>query len=343
MTVEKVSSILSNYTVPTFQRPIDKDHINNIADSLLKIQDSGAEPRLTGCLIIVVSRQSGTRFLVDGNHRLAAYAQLYEKTGTDLLVYVQTITVPTDEDAGVLFEQVNRNLPLAELPAGVKRACANEVARHFFDKYHKLFRDTPSGSTVRPFVSRTQFTKAIGQILGTIEEDTKVAINLIEDYISFLADRSERHFKRNGDKVDKLSTLITKADGLGCRLGLVHMEDMVKHICPEQRVSPEPQVSPKKASIPKPLRMAVWNRYIGPDARIGSCPFCKTEIRLENFHCAHDVASADGGLATIDNLYPACAQCNVSMGKAQFEEFAKRWRTIIPKTVICKPKTTTIV
>lgn len=79
-----------------------------------------------------------------------------------------------------------------------------------------------------------------------------------------------------------------------------------------------------KTKIPKRLKTAVWDNYYGPDKASGICPCCKkTTIRQIEFHCGHKIAEANGGLTTLSNLIPLCAQCNLSMGRKNFSDFEK--------------------
>jgi len=78
----------------------------------------------------------------------------------------------------------------------------------------------------------------------------------------------------------------------------------------------------KKKNIPKAVRMAVWNTYIGETVGKTHCMVCNINaITQMNFHCAHVVAEALGGQTTVDNLRPTCAACNLSMGKQNLNEF----------------------
>lgn len=70
----------------------------------------------------------------------------------------------------------------------------------------------------------------------------------------------------------------------------------------------------KRTSIPKGLRIAVWDKQIGKHARIGECFLCKREIKFEDFEAGHKESVANGGKTDIDNLVPLCGICNKSHG-----------------------------
>jgi len=99
---------------------------------------------------------------------------------------------------------------------------------------------------------------------------------------------------------------------------------------------------PRK-SIPKSLKDAVWDRYIGKQYGIGTCYCCGTEIDSKKFDCGHIISVAKGGLNVIDNLKPVCATCNKSMGTQNLEDFKKEYfprkRTeisVIPRIISSK-------
>ena len=51
----------------------------------------------------------------------------------------------------------------------------------------------------------------------------------------------------------------------------------------------------ERKSIPKPVRIQVWNKYIGEEHGIGKCNVCSTEIKVSNFDCGHIIAACEGG------------------------------------------------
>ncbi len=78
----------------------------------------------------------------------------------------------------------------------------------------------------------------------------------------------------------------------------------------------------KKKAIPKALKRSVWDLYIGPEIGQTLCPCCMhVNIRQIEFHCGHVISEASGGETNVANLRPICAQCNLSMGTQNMEEF----------------------
>ena len=85
----------------------------------------------------------------------------------------------------------------------------------------------------------------------------------------------------------------------------------------------------KKKPIPKSLKIAVWNKYIGEDIGKSKCLCCNlSDITQLKFHTGHVIAEANGGETNIDNLRPICETCNKSMGTKNMEEFKKLIQTV---------------
>jgi len=82
----------------------------------------------------------------------------------------------------------------------------------------------------------------------------------------------------------------------------------------------------KKKSIPKSVKKMSWDKWIGPNVGKTKCLCCKhQEIRQIEFHCGHIIAEVNGGQTIVDNLKPICAQCNLSMGSMNMNEFIKTY------------------
>jgi hypothetical protein len=77
----------------------------------------------------------------------------------------------------------------------------------------------------------------------------------------------------------------------------------------------------KRKQIPKAVKAAVWNIYMGKKAETTCFIGCGTTISWNTFECGHVVADSKGGLPTIDNLRPICASCNQSMEAMDMRKF----------------------
>jgi 5-methylcytosine-specific restriction endonuclease McrA len=81
-----------------------------------------------------------------------------------------------------------------------------------------------------------------------------------------------------------------------------------------------------KANIPRALREQVWIKYIGKKYN-SKCyiHWCKNDIDVFNFHIGHNIPESKGGDLTLENLRPICAQCNLSMGAMNMNQFMNKY------------------
>ena len=81
----------------------------------------------------------------------------------------------------------------------------------------------------------------------------------------------------------------------------------------------------KKQKIPKALREQVWIKIFGKTFE-SKCyiNWCQSNINVFNFHVCHNIPESKGGLTIIENLFPCCANCNLSMSnKYTIDEWNK--------------------
>jgi 5-methylcytosine-specific restriction endonuclease McrA len=83
--------------------------------------------------------------------------------------------------------------------------------------------------------------------------------------------------------------------------------------------------TPRRTSIPKAVKVQVWNIYIGADKAEGKCYVCGRTIHVTDFDLGHNQAVAKGGKNNISNLRPICRTCNTSMGTQAIESFKKKY------------------
>ena len=82
----------------------------------------------------------------------------------------------------------------------------------------------------------------------------------------------------------------------------------------------------KKQSIPKNVRIIIWNHYIGEDIIKHKCLCCKkVTISNTNFEVGHVLSEKNGGTHEINNLRPICFSCNHSMGAENMVDFVVKY------------------
>ena len=78
----------------------------------------------------------------------------------------------------------------------------------------------------------------------------------------------------------------------------------------------------KKQSIPKNVKINVWNTHIDSNIQRHKCLCCKKAIISNTeFDVGHIISEKNGGTLEINNLRPICSSCNHSMGTTNMIEY----------------------
>ena len=71
----------------------------------------------------------------------------------------------------------------------------------------------------------------------------------------------------------------------------------------------------KKKRIPKAVREAVWVKHVGKRFQHKCLThWCPNTMTVFDFQTSHNIPESKGGSNEIDNLFPLCGRCNLSMG-----------------------------
>lgn len=83
-----------------------------------------------------------------------------------------------------------------------------------------------------------------------------------------------------------------------------------------------------KQKIPKAVREQVW-LSVNKHKFFARCyiPWCRNKISVFNFTVGHNIPESKGGSTNLDNLFPICQRCNLSMGnKYSIDEWIKKYK-----------------
>jgi 5-methylcytosine-specific restriction endonuclease McrA len=98
-----------------------------------------------------------------------------------------------------------------------------------------------------------------------------------------------------------------------------------KNIEAKKKKQEKEETNKLRKSIPKSLKILVWDKNIGKEKGIGECDVCKSNIDSKNFECGHIISVKYGGETNIENLLPICSSCNKSMGPQNLLEFKEKY------------------
>jgi 5-methylcytosine-specific restriction endonuclease McrA len=111
----------------------------------------------------------------------------------------------------------------------------------------------------------------------------------------------------------------------------------IVHLPERPQPQPQPQTpQPRKQKISAALREQVWIQRHGRLFETKCMTtWCHNTITVFNFQCGHDIPESKGGPTNLENLYPICVKCNLSMSnKYTFKEWCKLHTTqkVYPET-----------
>lgn len=102
------------------------------------------------------------------------------------------------------------------------------------------------------------------------------------------------------------------------------MEEL--RVANEEAAKLKEDMKKKKQSIPKNVRVIVWNHYISEDIIKHKCLCCKkVTISNTNFEVGHVISEKNNGTHEINNLRPICFACNHSMGTENMIDFVVKY------------------
>jgi hypothetical protein len=312
----KTSSL--SVLIPSCQRAVNDERVNDIYKALVACIDSGRQPHTPGCLC--VAEHTAGKNLIDGQHRLLAYQRILETHNTDLAVCVNRIIVADDKEVEKLFKIVNKAVPATDLPAGVSHSAVNPIIEAFRNK--AKFSQSKTGNVRCPNVHQDKFSHFIATVKLLKPELTDNEI--IETINRFNTDCHMRIWTFFAKTMDDTQERVErdKAKANGFYLGLFDPDEWLGKIF---GIIPDKPILRHKVKISAPLRRQVWKRFNG-QSDVGICVICDCKVSVKDFHCAHDIAASKGGDISVDNLYVACSSCNLSSGTKTYSQIEAEWK-----------------
>ena len=328
----RTSELLNlNIVKPDIQRIVDLDKVAEIINFQLEFKRNNDFFNFSASGPINIHIWNGQALLIDGQHRYAALDRLHNKLGHNIKSYVNFVTVNTQEELEFNYKMINMNTPLpdfSEFPL-LDKKIPETVAADFKLKYPDIWSKTSRSR--RPHIFWNHFQETLAYICSEIPDikTGKKLTTIVQDYNDKLQRWSRENFKGVNDKMYK------KAKKSGLFLGLdkyknseEYRYDWARKIVEEQtgRTIKKKTIMNKKKNIPKKIKADLWNKHIGKNKGESICIVCRTtKISMLDFHAAHIISEANGGTVEIDNLLPACAQCNSSMGTRNMPEYIKQY------------------
>ena len=337
---EKVRAALNsvgiNYEIPEIQRPQNNDAVAAIYAFEHAYYRQYSTYCVPGTVSIAVNESSGRQYLVDGQHRMAAYKELsaaYPERTFDIYVdYYYYANAEADADNRQL-EQIYKRVntcqinPITELSIDeykILREVEAYMLQHFA-KYIKLSR-TPHRPNVNisVFIDKLRESKIIKRLNICRGQQLIALIVEINRFYASVPDDTFHtwHVRDAGGIADKL-----RRESNQLYLGLYTNYEWIGRIIDAKTTGCEytqlrHYTNNYRAKIPRHTRDIIWQRENG-DNTAGQCYCCRQPVRITDFECGHIVAATLGGSCLPENLQPICRPCNRDMGTMNLDEYRK--------------------
>ena len=316
-----------NINTPEFQRTLDHEHVNSMFTSLLN------EYSIYKCITlpnpIIIGVLDNTRYILDGQHRLACINRI-DKTefnyNFDVLLVI--IRINSEEELVMRYKNIHLNKPVP-LPLDMNDwvKYKKKIEKYMNQNYKDYFSNSK-----RPNIPN--FNK---DSLITYINDNNIAKKFNNDYKLFIKELEELNlyylqtYTISLNKYFKnIHKYISKTDTKDNRfiIGIFKNFEWIDKILFKinKKIDYETMSHMPisyRPSIKKNIRKRVWIKRNGETLRIGSCYVCKDKIEYDDFECGHIIPIFYGGETNVSNLEPICNNCNNDMGINNLEEWKK--------------------
>lgn len=322
--LEPVSRLL-NARIPRLQRCIDKQHVESMVNDQRKEYDAH------NCFSMVQSITLGVlgndRFLLDGQHRITAYAEL-QKLGYPVhesIVPVIIYQASSKEELSEYYNRINQNMPIHPFEQDDAWADIGKTFVLLFqDAYGKYMKSTKHCRC--PHISCDELkTHLMARNLDNQLARTNKSVydfwNAVVELNEYMKNKASLQMCPKMQK--RLRDCEEKATKLGidvCYLGAWrHFEwlDIAMYMLdhPNSTCSISAMTSAQsRKRIPAAIREQVWKKHNKNTCDEGECFVCSDPLRFAHMECGHIVAHALGGSTSVDNMMPICKTCNRDMG-----------------------------
>lgn len=329
---------LLGYVRPEFQRTVNEAHVDGL------VRDIEADWRSCGGLSVlqslsVASLPDDTYYILDGSHRMAAFARLVGgalPALADSALPVVLYRCHTQDEVLHWYARINHNLPIH--PLELELAWANKI-KPLLELVQRRWRAYLSKSTAPqcPNVHLPHLQSVLQERAAQLQADAITAEGLVEDLEAWHREaRRWREAQLRLRTFPRLEKCVAKQPDDPCFLGLFrHGEwlDLLLHrrlhglsdwSAVDWASLAESPSSGRRSAIPKPVRREVWAKTNPAGAMQGACYVCQEPLQFDDMECAHDVPHCLGGATNVANLWPTCRTCNRDMGVRRLEDY-RNW------------------
>ena len=320
-----------NADLPEIQREQNINKVKDIYDFQNSYYIQHNSYLILGAVTIVSFEKSCKEYLIDGQHRIAAFKMLqkdYPERKINIAVdYLSIKNIDKDTDCKIvedLYELVNTCTPNPITGLGADRYKIIQGLKKYFTQNFKEYLKTTSNPQ-KPHINLEKLCDYIinNNVIDKLDvhsadELINMIVNLNRHYSTLLPEQFEKFGVPNPSdliyKIHNYSNLLY--------LGMYNKFEWVDRIV-EAKIHNKEYNELKHISynfrpkIPVSLRRKVWNNKFMK----GECFCCKERIEFDDFQCGHIIPVSLGGVTNAENLRPLCARCNRDMGNMHMNDY----------------------
>ena len=317
-----------NYVIPEIQRQVEPNNIKKIYDFQLDYYNKKGEYCLNGSISIGRDLFTCIDYLLDGQHRMAAYIKL-RKTFPErsMIITVDTFDCSSIRNIELAYEYINTHNPNPITKLGLDDY---KILQSFEDLMEKQFKSYIKNTKKpqRPNINLKNLKDVIKEKDLIQKGGIKSGDELFQYILSinkYYCNVEHIQFSKWGfndylkiiDKINKHENKLF----LTIYLNFEWVDRLIEHITLEKPFNELKHISNSwRPIITKTLRKAVWLNSNDSDMR-GSCYCCENSIEFDNFVCGHIIPVSIGGETNVNNMKPVCSYCNSNMGVMNLEKY----------------------
>lgn len=322
--------------LPPCQRVLDQAHVNRLLTDIREdLAEHGAHSVLQSISVAVLP--NGTTYVLDGQHRMAAFSSEEMRRDPRVMSTRLPVVVYRCADTSDMlrrYARINHNLPIHPMELELSWA---EKAKPLLELLQRRWRVyiSKSASPQCPNISEPNLKSALQARASDISDPRITGPELAADVDELNRVIISRLPLQLGND-QRLQKCRVKQPNDPCFLGLWRdcgWLDLIMHRRLRSNTAWDTldighpgaaalgAAHNLRTAIPRHVRRLVWAKANDPNALVGSCYVCGEPLNFDCMECAHDVPHCLGGESTVANMWPACRGCNRDMGIRKLADY----------------------
>lgn len=338
--LEKITNIINKYKTPELQRLLDNKHIEDMITDQINEYNTNGYFSMLQTFTVAYIEEDKIGYLLDGQHRLVAFAELNDRGYTigNVIVPLVIYYVNNYNEVEEYFNKINKNSPIK--PIGNIVNFDRDLAQSLFSKFTRAYIHQDRENTRCPNISYKcmldnikvrDFKGKLAQHNKGIKDVYNVIIE-INNYLDSIADNQINPVDNNKFKSCKKKAINERCDvcylsifsnfeWLDLALYALINNKKISEICND--FLRDIDKNKKRPKISNELKIQIWKKINENQCDKGICYTCEEELYFNNMQCGHIIAHALGGETSYNNMMPICKICNLKMGTMNLEEYKK--------------------